>query len=98
MNSAEPRWRNPDIQAAPDGVPASCSEIERCIQRNPQASILVSLGVGLGVGVLLGTMLGDRRADRDGWLDNRTAESLGRRLMAQIGELVPDTISKRLSD
>jgi hypothetical protein len=78
-------------------VKNSCSKLEQRIQRQPQSTMLMSLGAGVGVGILIGTMLGGSRSNSRNWFERETAERLGQRLMSQMGDLLPNSITDRFS-
>ena len=77
----------------------SCSTVEDCVRDNPQYSMLLSFGAGLGIGMLIGVALGRSRGEsQQSWFDRRTAEQFGQRVLASVGEWVPDAVTKRLTD
>lgn len=77
----------------------SCTKVEECVKNDPRSAILLSLGAGLGIGVVLGIVLGGstETPSERGWFDRRTAERLGQRMMANVGNWVPDSISERFT-
>ena len=71
----------------------SCTNVENCVRDNPQYSMLLSLTAGLGVGLLVGIALGRTRQEaQQSWFDRRTAEQFGQRVLASVGNWVPDSV------
>ena len=74
----------------------SCSKLERCVEKDPKTTILASLGAGLGIGVAVGVALsGSKASSRHTWLDRRTAEAIGHKMLKNLGSWVPDSVSNR---
>lgn len=54
--------------------------------------MLMSLGAGLGIGLMLGLAMSKSENSQLGWLDRRTAESFGRRVIDSVTSRLPDSI------
>ncbi len=67
--------------------------------RYPLSSVLVVFGIGLSVGVTLGIAIGRPGASRlsFGRRTGIAAETLGRKMMDALADVLPESLSKHIS-
>lgn len=69
---------------------------EECItdsvRENPMTATLVVFGVGFGIGTLIGSMLGESTSSRQ----RNLAQSLGRRMMDSLSDVMPASVQHHL--
>lgn len=59
-------------------------------------TILTAMALGFGIGLAIGYAIGGpSREEHYGW-DRRTAEGLGRKLLARLDQILPSSVSDRL--
>jgi hypothetical protein len=60
-------------------------------------TVLVALALGFGIGVALGyAMAGPSQHESSRWIDRKTAEELGRKLMHKMDQYLPEAVTSRM--
>lgn len=83
---------SPSAASLHDVCSATTDRIARCVKEEPGKALLYSVGAGLGMGVLIGAFLSGSRSSSN-WMDRQTAEEFSRKMMSNVSEWLPDSIS-----
>lgn len=56
--------------------------------------VVVALAVGFGLGIALGSSLGAQQRRSRGWSDRMACESVGRRMLERLEDMLPQSLSE----
>lgn len=82
---------------ASDYVSRGASQVREMTRDREGTVVAVALAAGLGLGLIIGASLASSRREQRSWLDRKTAEGFGRRLMDKIEGMLPDALSEHFS-
>jgi len=82
---------------ASDYVSRGASQVREMTRDREGTVVAVALAAGLGLGLVIGASLASSRREQRTWLDRKTAEGFGRRLMEKIEGMIPDALSEHFS-
>jgi hypothetical protein len=78
-------------------VSRGASQVREMTRDREGTVVAVALAAGLGLGLVIGASLASSRREQRTWLDRKTAEGFGRRLMDKIEGMLPDALSEHFS-
>lgn len=72
-------------------------QLRDMVEDHEGQTVLVALALGFGIGVALGyAMAGPSQHESSRWIDRKTAEDLGRKLMHKMDQYLPEAVTSRL--
>jgi len=82
---------------ASEYVSRGASQVREMTRDREGTVVAVALAAGLGLGLVIGASLASSRREQRSWLDRKTAEGFGRRLMDRLEGMLPDALSEHFS-
>lgn len=72
-------------------------QLRDLVEDHEGQTVLAALALGFGIGIVIGYSLGGGPEPKERWTDRIAAEGVGRRLLARIDSLLPESISSKFA-
>lgn len=94
MSAADTGYMQQYAEEAKSWTDQCCDEVSKAVEQNPTGTLLTAFGAGLGIGLALGLSVAMSAAKPK---PRNRAEEIGYRILESIQDLVPESISRRMS-